>query len=229
MALTGSPGVALAAGAAGAPSAKPTDPRGLAVVAYPGSTDAAWPLARAIYAEPPLSPGSLDEALARVLCGEPAPAGAPARLADMAGAVADLRGEDAPSRMLLAEVAHRLNVRALVTVRVEDGRAVARVFLPETGSFDAAMYAPDVGAASSWSAAVRSLSRTYAPAPGPASAPTLSTHEVPPRARAALPRPFYASVWFWGALGAAVLAGGGIYLATRDTGPSTIHLELQVH
>ncbi len=40
--------------------------------------------------------------------------------------------------------------------------------------------------------------------------------------------PFYESVWFWGALGAAALAGGATYLATRDSSPSTIHLEVQV-
>jgi hypothetical protein len=137
--------------------------------------------------------------------------------------------------MLLGGIAHRLGVRALVAVRVSGGRPEARVFLPETGAFDAATYTPDDAPSASWSGAVHSLVRTYAAVPPPASAPALAlapalaTHERASRTHTASPRPFYESVWFWGALGAAVLAGGGLYLATRDTSPSTIHLELQVH
>jgi hypothetical protein len=60
-------------------------------------------------------------------------------------------------------------------------------------------------------------------------APALATHDAPtldnpaPRQRS-----FYESGWFWGALGAAALVGGAIYLATQDTSSPTIHLEVQV-
>jgi hypothetical protein len=205
----------------------------MAVVALGGATDAAWPLAQAIYGTPSLRPAMLDEPRARVLCGEPAPPGAPPELRDLAESIAAVKGEDAPSRMLLGEIARRLNVRALLVVRVEAGRALARPFLAETGAFDAAVYAPDAGPTISWSAAAASLARSFggvgAPAPVGPAAPVLATHEepamatVPPKGKA-----FYESGWFWGALGAAAFAGGAIFFATRDNGESTIHLQMEV-
>jgi hypothetical protein len=219
--------------AAGAPSAAGL--QGLAVVAFPGATEAAWPLAQALYAEPSVRPSGIDDASARVLCGEAAPNGSAAPLVDLAAAVAALRGEDAPSRILLADIARRAAVRALVTVRLADGHPLARVFLVETGSFDAATFAPDDAPPRVWSAAVKSLVRSYAVrTPEPSTppvrpAPALATHETPRSAPAPSSRAFYESAWFWGALGGAALAGGLVFLATRDTSPSTIHLELQVH
>jgi hypothetical protein len=173
-----------------------------------------------------------------VLCGEAPPAGSAAALVDLAAAVGALRGEDAPSRILLVEIARRASVRALVTVRVAKGHPFARVFLPETSSFDAATFAPDDAPRLAWSGTVKSLARSYqeqapvlSPSPPPARpAPPLATHETPQESLAVAPsRPFYASAWFWGALGGAVLVGGGIYFAAKDTSASTIHLELQVH
>jgi hypothetical protein len=207
-------------------------PRGLAVVALGGATDAAWPLAQAVYGTPSLRPSALDEVHARILCGEPAAAGAPADVRDLAESLAAVKGEDAPSRMLLGEMARRLNVRALLVVRLEAGRPAARVFLPETGSFDAAAYGPDAGPTVSWNAASQSLARSYGgepTVPAPTSAPALATHEEPvltgppPKGKA-----FYESGWFWGALGAAAFASGAIFFATRDNGESTIHLQMQV-
>jgi hypothetical protein len=208
---------------------------GLAVVAYPGATEAAWPLAGALYAVPALRPSGMDDPTARVLCGETPPGGSAAPLVDLAAAVAALQGEDAPSRILLVEIARRAGVRALVTVRIADGHAFARVFLADVGSFDAATFSPDAGPQMAWTGAVTSLARTYPvrtpePSPRPVrSAPPLATRETPQNTPAVVSRPFYESAWFWGALGAAVLVGGGVYLATRDTSPSAIHLELQVH
>lgn len=209
-------------------------PTGLAVVALGGATDAAWPLARAVYATPSLRPAAVDEAHARVLCGEPAPPAAPRELHDLADSLAAVKGDDAPSRMLLVEIAHRLNVRVLVVVRVDGGQPSARVFLPESGAFDAASYAPDPGATVAWGGAVTSLSRTFgadgavAPPP-PLSAPPLATHEEPVvAAPPPHPKAFYETGWFWGAVGAAAFAGGAIFFATRDNGDATIHLQAQV-
>jgi hypothetical protein len=213
-------------------------PSGLAVVAVGGATDAAWPLARVVYANPALRPTGLDEAAARVLCGEAPAPGASRDLRDLADSLAAVRGDDAPSRMLLVAIARRLNVRALVVVRVDGGQPTARVFLPESGAFDAAAYGPDGGPAIAWSATASSLARTFgngagpgAPAapPAPASAPPLATHEEP--VLAAPPphrKAFYESGWFWGAVGAAAFAGGAIFFATRDNGESTIHLQATV-
>jgi hypothetical protein len=204
----------------------------LAVVALPGAADAAWPLAQSIYADPALRPGSVDETHARVLCGE-TPANASPELRDLGDTVAALRGDDAPSRTLLEGIARRFALRALMVVRADDGHPTARLFLAESGAFDAASYAPDdppTVPGPSWSATVRSLDRLYgAPPPAQASirAPILATREAP-RSETSGPRPFYQSGWFWGALGAAALLGGAAYMATRDSSPPAIHLEVQV-
>ena len=229
------PGAPAAPASAPAPVA-PAAPAAasIAVVAFPGGADAAWPLARTIYADPALRPATVDETHARVLCGEvPAP-GAPAELRDLADTVAALRGDDAPSRTLLDGIARRFGLRALVVVGSDAAHPSAHVFLTETGAFDAAAYAPDDppgGPAPTWSATVRSLDRLFGPpavAPQPSMrAPQLATREAP-RSEKPGPHPFYESGWFWGALGAAALLGGAAYIATRDSSPSAIHLEVQV-
>jgi hypothetical protein len=212
---------------------------GLAVLALPGATDAAWPLAQAVYADPSLRPGAVDEPHARVLCGEAPATGDAAELRDLSETVAAVHGDDAPSRSLLDGIARSFSVRGILVVRSEAGHASARVFLAETGGFDAATYAPDdttpATAAITWAAATRSLDRLMAPpAPGPhaagsAVAPPLATRAAPKvESSSSTPRPFYESFWFWGAVGAAALAGGAAYFATRDTSASTIHLEVQV-
>jgi hypothetical protein len=215
---------------------------GLAVVALAGASDAAWPLARSVYADPGLRPAAVDEPYARVLCGEAPPPAASAELRDLSDTVAALRGDDAPSRALLDGIARRFAVRALVVVRLDAAHPTARLFLAETGVFDAAAYAPDDPTAPSvaWSATTRSLDRLFGPPPAavaspsalPAqaslSAPTLATSETPKKEAPGAPRPFYESLWFWGAVGAAALVGGAAYFATRDSSPSTIHLEVQV-
>jgi hypothetical protein len=233
-AIADAPASAPAPAPASVPSSSGT---GLAVVALAGGADAAWPLARSVYGDPSLRPTAVDEAHARVLCGEPASATAPAELHDLADTVAALRGDDAPSRALLASIARRFAVRALVVVRAGDPHATAQLFLAETGAFDAALYAPDEAppgstpAWSAWSQTTRSLDREFGapPAPpAPMAAPAMATREAPKSEAPAPPQPFYRSVWFWGALGAAALAGGAAYFATRDSSPSTIHLEVQV-
>jgi hypothetical protein len=219
----------------------PASPRsGLAVLALSGATDAAWPLARAIYADPTLRPGSVDEPHARVLCGETPAAGDPADLRDLSETVAAVHGDDAPSRALLDGIARTFAVRGVIVVRAEGGHPSARVFLAETAAFDAATYGPDDAPALSWAATTRSLDRLFVPlalspappAPPARSAsgvvPSLATHEAPKAESSTASRPFYESLWFWGAVGAAALAGGAAYLATRDTSASTIHLEVQV-
>jgi hypothetical protein len=218
-------------------------PGGIAVLAMPGATDAAWPLAQAVYSTPAIRPYSVDEVRARVLCGEAAPPASPGDVRDLADTVAAVRGEDAASRAILADMAHRLNVRALAVVHLEAGKPVARVFVAETQSFDAASYGPDAGAPAAWSATTVSLSRAFggpgiaavsalpAGPPGPSAlpAPALATHEEPEVTNGPpKPKAFYESGWFWGALGAAAFAGGAVFFATRDNGASSIHLDMQV-
>jgi hypothetical protein len=218
------PGVAIVTPAAATAAAAT---RGLLVVAPPPAAGAAWPLAQAVYADATLRPASIDEAHARVLCGEAAPSGARGDLRDLAETVAAIQGDDAPSRTLLADIAQRWTAAAVVLVHVEPGRpALARVFVASSHEFDAATYAEDLTAATPWAATVRSLARAYS-APAPAlEAPPLATHASPKPAESNASRPFYTSPWFWGALGAAALAGGTAYLLSRDSSPTTIHLQV---
>jgi len=219
-------------------------PRGLAVVALAGATDAAWPLAQAVYADVQLRPPDIDEAHARALCGEAGPQGPQEarEVKELAEMVAAVKGDDAASTTMLREIARRMRVKAVAVVRADGPRPTARVFLPETGAFDAATYGPDdagtTGATAAtpsvaWSSAVRSLDRSFGSegpgGTGPQRAPALASHEGPRIEGGTAPgKHFYESGWFWGALGAAAFTGGAIFLATRDTGASTIHLEMQV-
>jgi hypothetical protein len=221
---------------------------GLAVLAAPGAEAATWPLAKEVYARDPLRP-AVDEARARVIAGEAAP---PA-LRDLSEERAGVHGDDAASRAVLKTIATQLGVRAIVVVF--PGEPVsARVFLADAGAFDAARYAPEPADAASdggvsslrWTGTVTSLDRAYAepasapaapaspaspmPSGEPAHAPPLATSETPPapKPKNEESKPFYASPWFWGAVGAAAFGGTAVYFATRDNSPSTIHLQLQV-
>ncbi|HEY2366166.1 MAG TPA: hypothetical protein VGH87_07270, partial [Polyangiaceae bacterium] len=66
-------------------------PRGLVVIATDGATDAAWPLARAVYGDEMLRPRDVDDAKARVLAGETGSAD----LAELAELRAGVKGDDA--------------------------------------------------------------------------------------------------------------------------------------
>jgi hypothetical protein len=233
--------VALAAGAATgilppavpamtqAPTA-PANAHGLVVVAFPGAADAAWPLAQAVYSNLRLRPDGLNDTQARVLCGDAPPRDSAASLRDIAETVASLRGDDAPTRVLLRELAHQVPARALLAVWMDaSGRPASRVFLPESSTFDAAIYVPDAGRTVAWSGAARSLARIFAEPPTAAApAPSLATHEATTSERGSASPHFFESPWFWGGIGAAAAAAAAIYLATRDSGSPTIHLEVQV-
>jgi hypothetical protein len=168
--------------------------QGLAVVGMGDSVDAAWPLARAVYADAALRPASLDEAHARVLVGQtPLMAGGDATAADLrdlAESRAAIHGDDAASRRLLESLAHSLHVKGVVVVEPASStgggasaRPTARLFVTSNGAFDAARYEADAPApvtwgsgqaAVLWGGAVQSLHRSFVEAPvpsGPATAP----------------------------------------------------------
>lgn len=253
--------------------AKKSALQGVAVLASGGARDEAFVLARAVYRSS-LRPRWLDELRARVLAGDPAPAGASKEVQELADLRASIGGEDVASRKLLSSIAQQLGVQALLVVsRVappsEGARAdvdsgvpvaaadagaaaagdagaavaaedagvadraplaapavVAHLFLADTGDFDAARYEPDPEGG--WQRTVASLARRFPPPPAVA---VTQPRPMPPSTLASegkKNKPFYASPWFWGAIGAAVLVGGFFYFASQDTSDDPIHLQMKV-
>jgi hypothetical protein len=113
-----------------------------------------------------------------------------------------------------------------------------RLFLATNGKtaahFEADALAPDLildpSQPVTWNAAVLELDAQYGQyAPAPTPAPPAALSAVPAKDSAKKSSHyFYESPWFWGALGAAAFAGTAVFLATRDSGGDTIHLQMQV-
>jgi len=231
--------------------------RGLAVLGLGSTSEAAWPLARAIYADSALRPLALDEAHARVLAGESPGDAGPSELRDLAESRAAVRGDDAASRRLLASIAASLGVKGVVVVESADGsggRPSARVFVASQSAYDPARYEPDPPAPVTWGngtsvvvwrGAVEALHRAFAVSTvgnsalelrpsGPKA--TSTDHGTRPAttttpgsdAGKSASRAFYQSPWFWAAAGAALFAAGAVYFATRSDGADNIQLQVQV-
>jgi hypothetical protein len=162
--------------------------------------------------------GGASVALAGVDAGAPAPdvadasAASPPGLASADGGANDVDASTAtdPEAILRADA----NMPAPTAA---SPKARARLFHVGLGTFDAATYGSDD--TTGWGSTVASLERLF-PAPGYRKA--LKVKEETPS------KPFYASPWFWGGLGAAVLFGGAFYFASRDSGGDTIHLQMRV-
>ncbi len=190
---------------------------GVAVMAQGDAKDAMWPLAQAIYADAALRP-SFDEMHARVLAGDDVE-----ELKDLGELRAGVKGDDAASRQLLSTMADQLDVQAIVVVATDESGSTARTFQSSSKTFDAAVFvAKKEKDALAWPGAVESLHKTFAPPPAPPPA-TKPKQDAP-----APSKPFYLSPWFWGALGAAVVGGLAIVLATQDMSGDTLKLQLKV-
>jgi hypothetical protein len=138
---------------------------GLAVIGLGSSVDAAWPLARAVYAEAALRPTTLDEAHARVLVGEAPDEKATAELRDLADTRAAIHGDDAASRRLLASIALSLHVKGILVVEqgtTLDARPTARVFVTAARAYDAVRYESDPPAPVTWGTAKSAVTWTGA-------------------------------------------------------------------
>lgn len=226
------------------------------VVNASADTADALALANAVDASA-IRPSTLDATHARVLVGEPASDDAPADVRELAEIRGALAHEDAAARRLLASLASQFGAAGVVVLHASAPPApaasppshtspapadrehppTARLFLAATGDFDAARYEPDPtrAGADAWRAVVVSLERTFAaPAKEPAR-PRLSGNalavspvaEPKPRAHEES-KPFYASGWFWGAIGGAALLGTGIYFASQGSNSDTVQLRMQV-
>lgn len=107
---------------------------------------------------------------------------------------------------------------------------MARLFLVETGDFDAARYSPDPGprAPAAWKSTITSLEARFPGSRGTAgpAAATRPAPQVKPEGRKS--SPFYASGWFWGAVGGAALLATVIIVARQEPSSDTIHLQMTV-
>jgi hypothetical protein len=108
---------------------------------------------------------------------------------------------------------------------------VARLFLTDSGDFDAARYGPEPGleGAAAWRATITSLESRFPPvsrAVGPSAATAPGPVKLRPEDEKT--SPFYASGWFWGAVGGAALIGAAFYFVSRDTSSDPIHLQMRV-
>lgn len=235
-----------ASSAAGSATSPRSAPQGVAVLGAGSAREAAFIVARALYAGR-LRPASLDEPRARILAGDPPAEGASADLRELAELREGVRGEGAASRRVLAGIAEKLALAAILVVEVEPSASatrapsapggsmapVARLFLADSGEIDAARYGPEPGVEGplAWRATVASLERRLLPHAGAPS--VLGPVGAAPPAKAAAKtedgsRPFYGSGWFWAAIGGAALAGTAIFFLARDTTADTIHLQMRV-
>lgn len=240
-------------------AAQPGKPagQGIAVLAVGPARDEAFALARAIYGSR-LRPTLLDEVRARVLAGAAPPPNASRELRELAEVRAGITGEDAAARRLMTGLAQQVGAEALLVVKVERAPApagppaavedggvstdagnaarattvVARLFLTDSGDFDAARYVPEpaLEGPAAWKSTVTSLEARFPSLSRGVAAPNAALAPAPVKLtpEGEKSSPFYASGWFWGALGAATLVGGAFYFATRDTGSDPIHLQLKV-
>ncbi len=107
---------------------------------------------------------------------------------------------------------------------------IARLFLVDAGDFDAARYSPEPGppAPAAWKSTVTSLEARFPGSRGTAG-PAAATRPAPPvKPEGGKSSPFYASGWFWGAVGGAALLATVFYFASRETSSDTIRLQMTV-
>lgn len=197
-------------------------PHGLVVVATDGSTDAAWPLASAIYSDPVLRP-ELGERAARVLAGEKVEGDDMKNLAELR---AGIKGEDAASKQLLGAISDETNAQGILLVQTDaNGRSTAREWIASAKNFDAATYvALKEDGKITWPDVVASLRKQWTPPP-----PAIVQNAKPiSNEKVSSSKPFYLSPWFWGAIGAALVGGLAVVLATQDYSSDSLRLKLRV-
>jgi hypothetical protein len=168
-------------------NAQDTARQGVAVLsAFP---DAAWPVARAVYAVAALRPRALDEAHARVLAGEDPPVDSPRDLRELVELRRGVQNDGPSSQELmppsadinglrrsgcaggtpqfLTTIARRLVLSEILVVSGgADHTTTARLFHADTSCFDVAIYRPNDGDGE-WRGAVASITRSLRPPASP--------------------------------------------------------------
>ena len=112
---------------------------------------------------------------------------------------------------------------------------VARLFLVPSGDFDAARYSPDpepslAHTPAAWKSTVTSLEARFPVESRPAAAPAAALKPAPEKKEGLVGKstPFYASVWFWGAIVGAGLLATAFYFASQDSGNDALHLQMRI-
>lgn len=152
----------------------------------------------------------------------PARGAADAGASEAASAAADAGAPASASAAAVTEEAG-----APPSIVASPGHVIARLFLADTRELDAARYEPDGSASGpgAWRGTVASLSGRFRPPQ--AAEPKATPVKLAPREETAN-KPFYASPWLWGAIGAAVLVGGLVWFTSQDTQGEPIHLQMRV-
>ncbi len=242
------PVVAAPTPVAAAPAAAPTRTaaHGAVVVAL---SDDAGPAARAlaheVYREPALRP-SIDEATARALTGDAAPAtpegaGPSAKLAEIIALRSSIATSvtDITTRHLLASLGSSLRADLVVAVSLDGGHAMARVLHAGTASYErvelgaGVEIAADGARSFKWPGAAATLRGLLPAPPEPKPSPEASkpVAKAPEHAkRAPKPplsdqRPAWQSPWFWAALGGLAAVGTTVFVLSKTANStSSIHL-----
>jgi hypothetical protein len=232
--------------AAPAPAPTRAAAHGAVVVAL---SDDAGPAARAlaheVYREPALRP-SIDEATARVLTGDAAPAtpqaaGPSAKLAEITALRSSIAASvtDITTRHLLASLGSSLRADLVVAVSLDGGHAMARVLHAGTASYErvelgaSAEIAADGARSFKWPGAAATLRGLLPAPPEPKPAPEASKpvarapeHAKPaPKTPLSDQRPAWQSPWFWAALGGLAAVGTTVFVLSKTaSSTSSIHL-----
>lgn len=186
-----------------------------------------WALAREVYAAPALFPPGMNEARARSLVGQSRAASTPetpdtTELAELRDGVHD---EGTVSRRVLSAIASTTRAAAVAVVRaaVTPGHVQVRLYLADRAAFDVSLYDGDPRDPSWRSDVVHALEGRFGPRANAAPAAKLKAAKTSETGS----RPFYASPWFWGAIGGAALLGGTALVATKLTASDDVHVRVE--
>lgn len=206
---------------------------------------AAKALAREVYGDAALRP-RIDDATARVLVGEAAPANGGAKLTEIADVRKAAQGanNDAVTRRLFASLGADLGAALVIPVSMRDGKPTARVLSVAKGTFEPVELsatiepqpdgssrvkwtgvAPILGALAPRASAVPAAS-TSAAAPGEGSGAPVGP--IAPKKEEA-PRSFWSSPWTWAGIGVVVTAGVVVFAVSQSQGDAAgLHLQGRV-
>ncbi len=210
------------------PAARTPSVRGALVVALGDEQKgAAKVLARDVYRDEVLRP-AVDDETARILVGDKPKEDASPKLLELAEVRASISvsPEDESARRLLASFGAERHAEIVVVVSMVSGRTIARVLRVEGARYEPLELLPTVEsvpgseARFSWPDATATLRRFVRPIVT-SNAPLLPLRVAPVSTPKPVPKDagssWYKSPWLWGPIGAVVVVGAAILVASRVT------------